>query len=126
MLFANDMIDVTPSDALQTLKTFRFNTEFVEHLTEEQNEINALGQYKFCMADPTIKSDFLKREDVIDAFVHIIIDNYTEQPIPTPEIIQENKIELLEETNKEVELIKELFLLQNIQNMYYLLQNSTT
>ena len=111
IFFANDPIRVSRDDVLQTLKTFSFNSEFVEELSEEHERINKLGDYHFCVADPTIKSIFLKREDVIDAIVHIIIDNYSDLPIRVPDMIKENKKDLLDDVDKDEMIIRELFVI---------------
>ena len=58
MFFANDMIDVSPNDALKTLSVFKFQSEFKDEITDEEKRINELGQYKFCKSDPNIKNIF--------------------------------------------------------------------
>ena len=105
----------------------------MEDLTEENKQINELGQYKFCLADPTIKSSFLKRKDVIEAIIFIILDSYTDIPIRTPDIIKDNNIDLLDCSNKEEELIKELFIITTdekdiitIAQVDEILKNNTT
>ena len=103
------MIDVSPNDALSTLKTFRFNSEFVNEITEEHLKVNELEQYKFCVADETLKTKFLKRKDVLDAIVHIVLDHYTDTVISTPEIIKENNDDLLDTDDKGKTEILSLF-----------------
>ena len=92
---ANEMAEVSPNDALKTVRVFNFNTQFVNNLTEEHEQINKIGQYRFLKADPNIKSVFLKRKDVLDAIIHIILlDNYTIEPLETPEEITENVLRI--------------------------------
>ena len=61
------------------------------------------------MADETIKSKFLKRKDVQDAIIHIILDHYTESELKTPIIIEENSNDLLDTSNNDENEIKNIF-----------------
>ena len=111
MFMSNDMIEVAPSDALSTVNVFDFESEFVmqEELTEEQKQINATTNYKFYLADPDIKTNFLSREDVIEAFFHIVLDHYSPRPLPKPAHITNNVHEMLDCSDKEKKILLEKF-----------------
>ena len=111
MFMSNDMIEVAPSDALSTVNVFDFESEFVmqEELTEEQKQINATTNYKFYLADPDIKTNFLSREDVIDAFFHIVLDHYSPRPLPKPTHITNNVNKMLDCSDKEKKILLEKF-----------------
>ena len=94
---------------LKTLSIFKFQSEFKDEITDEEKRINDLGQYKFCKSDPNIKNIFLKRQDVLDAFVWIMIDHYSERSLVMPEIIKDNNEDLIDQDNKDENIIKELF-----------------
>ena len=111
LFFANDMIDVAPSNALETVNVFDFDCEFVpaKELTEEQKQINATSNYKYYIADHEIKSKFLKRPEILDAFVFIIIDHYTPIRPDQPTCINQNTDDLLDCSKREEDLLLEIF-----------------
>jgi len=118
LFFANDMIDVAPDDALKTVNVFDFDCEFVheKELTEEQKQINETSNYKYYIADPEIKTKFLKRPEILDAFFFIIIDHYTPTCPDQPTCIKNNTDDLLDCSNREKELFLEMFSITKDKN----------
>jgi len=118
VFFGNDMIEVSPSDALDTVNVFNFESEFVEQveLNEEQKQINATTSYKYYLAKRDLKTHFLKRRDVIDAFVHIILDHYSQTPLLKPNCVSNNLDDLLDSSNKEKQILLSIFKITRNEN----------
>lgn len=76
---ANDIPEVTPKDALGTMLMFKFPYKFV---SPEQMKL-AESQPFFRVRDDTLKSQFCRRKDIIDAYTWAVIDAYSEVP-PDP------------------------------------------
>ena len=67
----NDMPEVKPSDALEKLVCFEFKSKFLK-----EGEPKKYSNISYFDADDTIKSEFIKREDVQNEFVLMIIEAY--------------------------------------------------
>ena len=82
LLMMNDMVEVAPENALETLSTFRFKTEFKEKLTELEIMINENddGDYKYQVGDPNIKVEIENNVAYQDAFLHSIIEAFEDIP----------------------------------------------
>jgi len=84
----NDMPAMSHSDALETCDRFNLTSTFID---ENFDEAEKLSGYKYYKTDKTIKTKFLKRQDVRDAFISLIFKYYN-KPIAYPEeILKENK-----------------------------------
>jgi phage/plasmid-associated DNA primase len=70
----NDMPEVVPSDAVQTMIIIKFPFKFVSSLEDGE----ALPFFK--LADNGIKK-YLRRDDVIDAFTWLVFDAYRDHPV---------------------------------------------
>jgi len=116
--FANDTIEVAPSDALSTVNVFDFDCEFVdqEELTEEQKRVNETSTYKYYISDPHVKTNFLERQDVIDAFFHIILDHYSVTAMIKPKCVCNNVDEMLDTSNGDKEKVLENFEITRDEN----------
>lgn len=81
LLMMNEMIGIAPDNAKTTLTTFKFNSEFVDELTEKQQQLNNIegNQYKFFVADSNIKQTIMENESYQMAFINMIINNYDDK-----------------------------------------------
>ena len=73
MIMCNDMPKIEPSDALEMCDEFAMTSKFID---DDFNEKNKLTGYKYYKKDTAIKSTFLKRDDVINEFILMIIEKY--------------------------------------------------
>ena len=82
---ANDIPEVTPKDALGTMLMFKFPFKFVS--TEQMKDCN-LQFYR--VRDDTLKSDFCRRQEIMDAYIWAIIDAYnTNRPSPCQKVVDD-------------------------------------
>jgi hypothetical protein len=73
----NDIPEVTPRDAITSMILVKFPFKFVQ---QEELNINAAAKY-LKLADNYIKTNFCKRQDVIDAFIWLVIEAYKDGPV---------------------------------------------
>lgn len=73
----NDMPDITPRDAVSTLVLIKFPFKFVA----AADMLGADSLPFFRLRDDTLKTDFCRRPDVIDAFTWLILDAYRDNPV---------------------------------------------
>jgi hypothetical protein len=71
LICLNDMPPITPSDALETCDEFYLTTKYID---ENFDESKKLSNEMYFKKDPTIKSVFLKRPEIIDAMTKLIIE----------------------------------------------------
>lgn len=107
MFMMNDLIKVEPNDATETLTLFNFNSKFKEELTENDKEISKIGQYKYFKSDSEIKNK-IQTDEICDAFIHIIIDAYTEELMDKPIELIENA-EDVNENDDQLKQLKDYF-----------------
>jgi hypothetical protein len=86
-IMVNDLPDVTPVDAYQTMIGYKFDNEY--HDISEFNEVKEQGgepPSNWRVMDHTI-DDFIRQEGVIDAFTALIFEAYTpERQVPPPRV----------------------------------------
>ena len=85
MLMVNEINEINPPDAKETAVFFDMKTVFKKELTAHDEAINKIGNIKIMKSDDTIKTEWLKREDIIDAFTHIILSHYVDNTPSIPE-----------------------------------------
>ena len=66
----NDMIPIHPTDALETCDEFYLTTKYID---ENFDESKKLSNEMYFPKDPTLKTVFLKRPEIIDAITLVII-----------------------------------------------------
>jgi hypothetical protein len=111
LFLMNEMIDVSPQDACETLTTFKFQTEFKDELTESELKINEEETgYYFALSDPKIKSELLQNPDIQNAFIHILIDHFTNEKMKLPEFMSEQNTDLVDTENRTMSILKDLFI----------------
>jgi hypothetical protein len=102
---ANDIPEVAPKDALETMLLFKFPYKFV---TSEQMIENPLPFFK--IRDDTLKSDFCHRQDVCDAYIWLLIDAYNKhQPTPCKKILNDTS-EYMMDIGDESSIMDKLFI----------------
>jgi hypothetical protein len=111
ILFMNDLIPITVQDAYETSSLFNFQSIFVDEITDDMKKINNIkeGQCKYFLKDNNIKSLIKNNYNNIHlSFIKLLIESYTVQPIPKPDIMKNND-DFKENDNNEIEQIKDLF-----------------
>ncbi len=102
ILFCNDLPKIEPKDALETLCKFEFPCQFVS----DKKKLNPLAKIK--KADESIK-DKCRQDKYINAFIHIILDNYDQTPKPLPSCVKESTTEATTDENDDTENILNIF-----------------
>ena len=87
MFMANEDINVSSENAHSTSVTFNFRSEFTSDISllDKSND-----EFKYFKADQDIKTNLLKSDRYINAFIKIVIDSYTNDMLPMPQSIIEN------------------------------------
>ena len=109
MMMMNEMIGITPHDATQTMVLFRFQSEFKEEITNEEEEINKMGQYKFLKADMNIKSKINKDIGLSNAFIHILLDHYSIESYKLPKSMRDDKMDMNDNEDSIEAKLKNIF-----------------
>jgi len=94
IIMCNDMPKVEPSDALEMCDEFPMKSKFID---DDFNENNKLKGYQYYKKDKEIKSTFLKRDDVIDEFILMILEKYNTNTIYPPNLQKINQENLEDE-----------------------------
>ena len=84
-LFANDLPHVEPVDAYQTMLVFKLQSDF-----RDESEITDLSnpiQKNWRPKDHTLEA-FIQQPAVIDAFVKLVLDHYTQEIQAPPDIVR--------------------------------------
>lgn len=91
LLMMNEMIPVDPIDALETITTFKFTSQFKPELSEEDIEVNNVkdSNYKYYIADQDIKEKIVNNQAYQMAFIHLILEHYQPDTINLPDEMKE-------------------------------------
>ena len=109
LLFCNDLPEIEPKDALETLTKFEFPCQFLNDI----NKQNPLAKIR--LADNTIK-DKCKDQNYIDAFIHIILDSYSKDIKPLPQCIKDSTDIATTDDNDDTEQILNIFQFTDNEN----------
>lgn len=109
LLMMNEMINVAPTNVLESLTTFKFNAEFKTELTKEEQEINEIGNYKFQIANPNIKNEIINNKHYQRGFLQIILENYTNKVLIMPDEMKELNTDYHDNTDSNENKLKEIF-----------------
>ena len=110
LFFMNEIIEVSPADATETMVTFKFETEFKDEISKQEEEINKQNMgYYFAKSDHTIKTILLNDPKIQTAFFHILLDHYDSNKYEIPEHMQQQTQELNELDNNNENKLKSLF-----------------
>jgi hypothetical protein len=92
LMCANDTPPVYPSDAMETCKTIYMKSKFID----EDFKGEKLKNFSYYKKDPTIKTDFIKNDDIKNEFINILFETYYE-PVEYPEILKQEEDEIDDE-----------------------------
>ena len=84
-MFANDLPQVEPVDAYQTMLGFKFQSEF--HDASEFTDASDSIQETWRPMDHSIDA-FIRQSAVIDAFVKLVLSHYTQDIQAPPDIVK--------------------------------------
>lgn len=87
-MMANDLPEISPPDAVETLTKFDFPSQFLDVQTYQmKKEAGALNK-NMKEADPTIK-DFVSERDACDYFLQRVLENFKEEKvINCPDVVE--------------------------------------
>lgn len=109
MMNLNDIPVITPVDAMSTMMLIKFPYKFVsaDMLTGEN------VQPFFRRTDPTLKSNFITRNDVVDAFTWMVIDAYKGTPVEPCAKVTEDSLEYQEDIGDDMLVMTRNFKITN-------------
>ena len=109
-LFMNEMIDISPQDACETLSIFVFPTIFKKNIDEHDDKINNVEDsiYKIKKANDDIKN-IIQNENIQNAFLHIILNSYSKNPLIKPIEIVENLAKYNDDSTGDDNILNNLF-----------------
>jgi hypothetical protein len=102
----NDMPPVSPPDALDTMLMFKFPYKFVSRDKVDDAE-NQLAFFR--IADPTLKTEYCRRPDVIDSFIWMVIDAYKTHPVVQSSVVKGDTESFLEDAGDDLTLVRGVF-----------------
>lgn len=107
--FMNELVEIAPHDATEKLTIFDFQSIFKKELTKNEIKINETDgcKCKYFIANDDIKFD-IENENIQNAFIHIILDSYTNDKLDLPECMNV-KEDYDEEERDEGKILNELF-----------------
>ncbi len=111
----NDLPEVSPRDALSTMIMVRFPYKFV---TQEQLEAAPLPFYR--LRDDALKTEFCMRDDVIDAFIWLVIDAYADHRVVPCASVREDTQEYLEDAGDDLVFMARSFVVTRDRNDFLL------
>ena len=92
----NDIPEVTPRDAVSTLVLIKFPFKFVaaeELRAAEEASLETSAPMFFRPRDDTLKTEFLKRPEVIDAFTWLVVEAYRDGPVVPCASVRQDTLE---------------------------------
>lgn len=92
LMCANDVPPVYPSDAMETCKNIYMKSKFID----DDFKGEKLKNFSYYKKDPTIKTDFIKNNDIKNEFVNILFEAYN-NPVEYPEILKQEEDEIDDE-----------------------------
>jgi hypothetical protein len=101
----NDLPPVSPPDALDTALLFKFPFKFVPQ--EEIDDDNTLAFFR--VADPLLKTEYCKRDDVINAFIWLVADAYKKQPVSKGAVVKNDTATFLEDAGDDLTVVRQVF-----------------
>jgi len=92
LMCANDVPPVYPSDAMETCKNIYMKSKFIDDNFKGEK----LKNFSYYKKDPTIKTEFIKNEDIINEFINILFESYYDKA-EYPEILKQEEDEIDDE-----------------------------
>ena len=108
IITCNDCPPIEPNDALEYCDEYDMKTKFVDEHFDEDEKLNG---FTYLLSDNTLKTGFLKREDVIDELTNMFIESYYEECEYPERLRKEHKAENNDENN--YTKLKDIFKITN-------------
>ena len=84
MICCNDLPNIVNTDCLDYCLNFQMKSKFID-----SNEKEEFSNYSYFKKDNTVKTDFIKRDEVCNEFINLLIEAYKWTDTFIPESIQE-------------------------------------
>jgi hypothetical protein len=84
MICCNDLPNIVNTDCLDYCLNFQMKSKFID-----VNEKEEFSNYSYFKKDNTVKTDFIKRDDVCNEFINLLIEAYKWTDTFIPESIRE-------------------------------------
>lgn len=104
MIACNDLPKIIPNDTLEKSDNIDFSSKFINENYSEQK----LTNIKYYKADENIKKVFIRRQDIKNQFILLLIKYYNKPFLKYPEQIKLNEMEDNENTD-DITMLKSLF-----------------
>jgi len=112
MIACNDLPQIIPNDTLEKSDSIDFSSKFIDENYTEQK----LTNIKYYKSDENIKKVFIKRQDIKNQFILLLIKYYNKSLLKYPEQIKLNQMEDDENTD-DITMLKSIFLQGNEDNI---------
>jgi hypothetical protein len=104
MICCNDIPEITPNDAMEFCDEFQMKSKFI---TNDFDETKKLKTFKYYLKDDEVKTKIITNPDVINEFIHLVLEAYNTFLVYPAEIKKENQeVEDEDDTTKLFELFK--------------------
>ena len=101
LIFGNELPQFTTNDVWEKIYELNLTTVFIDADFKEEDKLSTITYFP---KDDSVKEVFIKRQDVINEFMLMMIESYN-KPVPTPEcVLNERK-----EAPNENQMIREAF-----------------
>jgi hypothetical protein len=100
----NDMPPVTPADALDTMVMFKFPFKFVSRAAMEGDPLPFFRE-----ADESLKGEYCKRDDVIAAFIWLVVDAYKPRMVVPCAAVREDSMAFKEDAGDDLLMMRRVF-----------------
>lgn len=123
-MMANDIPDIDPIDAIQTLSKFDMPSQFLDEIDYKKKEKEAKQKKRtlnknIFKADPSIK-DFCMREDIADCVILLLLQNYKKNKVINCKKVRHTTKELREDKKDDGALLNKYFNFTGSDNDYVL------
>jgi hypothetical protein len=102
----NDCPKIEPSDAMEFCDEFQMKSKFIDDDFDKEEKFNG---FQYFEKDNTLKSDFLKREDIINELTNIFFECYSNKVEYPQSLRKENK----NDDDNEYKILKSIFKITN-------------
>lgn len=102
----NDCPKIEPSDAMEFCDEFQMKSKFIDDDFDKEEKFNG---FQYFEKDNTLKSDFLKREDIINELTNIFFECYNNKVEYPKSLRKENK----NDDDNEYKILKSIFKITN-------------
>ena len=99
IMSCNDLPNIKPSDAKQTLSQYLLKTKFID-----ENEKEEFSNIHYCKKDNSLKDEFLLKKDILNEFINII---FHAKKVEYPKCLKENINN--DDDNDDIKLFLNLF-----------------